>query len=70
MAVANAKAQPLTNGKLKLMICDDSNIIRRKIERELQSIGVARRVDRQRTCERCSSLQLVPLKQLRARQLK
>ncbi|MFL6619650.1 MAG: response regulator transcription factor, partial [Povalibacter sp.] len=36
MAIANAKAQPLTNGKLKLMICDDSNIIRRKIERELQ----------------------------------
>ena len=36
MALANAKAQPLTNGKLKLMICDDSNIIRRKIERELQ----------------------------------
>jgi len=35
MAVASAKAQPLTNGKLKLMICDDSNIIRRKIEREL-----------------------------------
>ena len=36
MASANAKAEPLTNGKLKLMICDDSNIIRRKIERELQ----------------------------------
>ncbi len=36
MALASAKAQPLTNGKLKLMICDDSNIIRRKIERELQ----------------------------------
>ena len=36
MAVANAKAEPLTNGKLKLMICDDSNIIRRKIERELK----------------------------------
>ena len=36
MALANAKAQPLTSGKLKLMICDDSNIIRRKIERELQ----------------------------------
>jgi two-component system, chemotaxis family, chemotaxis protein CheY len=33
MALASAKAQPLTNGKLKLMICDDSNIIRRKIER-------------------------------------
>ncbi|MGH8236659.1 MAG: response regulator transcription factor, partial [Steroidobacteraceae bacterium] len=36
MALASPKAQPLTNGKLKLMICDDSNIIRRKIERELQ----------------------------------
>ena len=36
MALATAKAQPLTKGKLKLMICDDSNIIRRKIERELQ----------------------------------
>ena len=36
MALANAKSQPLTSGKLKLMICDDSNIIRRKIERELQ----------------------------------
>ncbi|HEX4969892.1 MAG TPA: response regulator [Steroidobacteraceae bacterium] len=36
MALVSAKAQPLTNGKLKLMICDDSNIIRRKIERELQ----------------------------------
>jgi two-component system, chemotaxis family, chemotaxis protein CheY len=36
MALATAQAQPLTNGKLKLMICDDSNIIRRKIERELQ----------------------------------
>ena len=36
MASAPAKAAPLTNGKLKLMICDDSNIIRRKIERELQ----------------------------------
>ena len=33
---ASAQAQPLTNNKLKLMICDDSNIIRRKIERELQ----------------------------------
>ncbi|HEY8538612.1 MAG TPA: response regulator [Steroidobacteraceae bacterium] len=36
MALADAKAQPLTKRKLKLMICDDSNIIRRKIERELQ----------------------------------
>ena len=36
MASATATAQPLTNGKLKLMICDDSNILRRKIERELQ----------------------------------
>ena len=36
MALSPAKAEPLTNGKLKLMICDDSNIIRRKIERELQ----------------------------------
>jgi two-component system, chemotaxis family, chemotaxis protein CheY len=36
MSSAPAKAAPLTNGKLKLMICDDSNIIRRKIERELQ----------------------------------
>jgi two-component system chemotaxis response regulator CheY len=33
---APAQAQPLTSRKLKLMICDDSNIIRRKIERELQ----------------------------------
>jgi hypothetical protein len=28
---AAAQAQPLAQGKLKLMICDDSNIIRRKI---------------------------------------
>jgi len=33
---AAAQAQPLAQGKLKLMICDDSNIIRRKIERELK----------------------------------
>jgi two-component system, chemotaxis family, chemotaxis protein CheY len=33
---ATAQAQPLAQGKLKLMICDDSNIIRRKIERELK----------------------------------
>ena len=36
MASATAQAQPLSAGKLKLMICDDSNIIRRKIERELK----------------------------------
>jgi two-component system chemotaxis response regulator CheY len=36
MATATAQAQPLAAGKLKLMICDDSNIIRRKIERELK----------------------------------
>jgi two-component system, chemotaxis family, chemotaxis protein CheY len=36
MASATAQAQPLAAGKLKLMICDDSNIIRRKIERELK----------------------------------
>jgi two-component system chemotaxis response regulator CheY len=36
MAYPSAKAEPLTNGRLKLMICDDSNIIRRKIERELR----------------------------------
>lgn len=36
MAQASAKAERLANGRLKLMICDDSNIIRRKIERELQ----------------------------------
>jgi two-component system chemotaxis response regulator CheY len=33
---AAAQAQPLAQRKLKLMICDDSNIIRRKIERELK----------------------------------
>jgi two-component system chemotaxis response regulator CheY len=37
MARATAtQAEPLSNGKLKLMICDDSNIIRRKIEREFK----------------------------------
>lgn len=36
MATATAQAEPLAQGKLKLMICDDSNIIRRKIERELK----------------------------------
>jgi len=36
MATATAKVEPLPQGKLKLMICDDSNIIRRKIERELK----------------------------------
>jgi two-component system chemotaxis response regulator CheY len=36
MATATAHAQPVAAGKLKLMICDDSNIIRRKIERELK----------------------------------
>lgn len=36
MAIATAKVEPLAQGKLKLMICDDSNIIRRKIERELK----------------------------------
>jgi two-component system, chemotaxis family, chemotaxis protein CheY len=36
MATATAKAQPMPQGKLKLLICDDSNIIRRKIERELK----------------------------------
>jgi two-component system chemotaxis response regulator CheY len=36
MATATAKAEPLAQRKLKLMICDDSNIIRRKIERELK----------------------------------
>jgi two-component system chemotaxis response regulator CheY len=33
---AAAQAEPLAQRKLKLMICDDSNIIRRKIERELK----------------------------------
>jgi len=36
MAIATAQAKPLSAGKLKLLICDDSNIIRRKIERELK----------------------------------
>ncbi len=37
MATATAQAkQQLSAGKLKLLICDDSNIIRRKIERELK----------------------------------
>jgi two-component system chemotaxis response regulator CheY len=36
MATATAKVEPLPQGKLKLLICDDSNIIRRKIERELK----------------------------------
>ena len=36
MATATAHAAPLAQGKLKLLICDDSNIIRRKIERELK----------------------------------
>ncbi|HYM35050.1 MAG TPA: response regulator, partial [Steroidobacteraceae bacterium] len=33
---ATAQAKPLAAGKLKLLIVDDSNIIRRKIERELK----------------------------------
>lgn len=36
LATATAKAQASTARTLKLMICDDSNIIRRKIERELK----------------------------------
>jgi two-component system, chemotaxis family, chemotaxis protein CheY len=36
MATATAHAAPLAQGKLKLLIVDDSNIIRRKIERELK----------------------------------
>jgi two-component system chemotaxis response regulator CheY len=36
MATATAQAKPASAGKLKLLICDDSNIIRRKIERELK----------------------------------
>ena len=36
MALASAQPGPLTKRKLKLMICADSNIIRRKIERELR----------------------------------
>jgi two-component system, chemotaxis family, chemotaxis protein CheY len=35
MSLATAQAEQ-PNRKLKLMICDDSNIIRRKIERELK----------------------------------
>ena len=35
MSVATAQAEEL-NRKYKMMICDDSNIIRRKIERELK----------------------------------
>jgi two-component system chemotaxis response regulator CheY len=34
--MALAQTQPAGDKKLKLMICDDSNIIRRKIERELK----------------------------------
>lgn len=36
MSAVTAEAQAQDNRKLKLMICDDSNIIRRKIERELK----------------------------------
>jgi two-component system chemotaxis response regulator CheY len=36
MAIASAQAKPQAAGKLKLLICDDSNIIRRKIERDLK----------------------------------
>jgi two-component system chemotaxis response regulator CheY len=36
MPAAPAEAHTQVNSKLKLMICDDSNIIRRKIERELK----------------------------------
>jgi two-component system chemotaxis response regulator CheY len=36
MSAATAEVQAHENRKLKLMICDDSNIIRRKIERELK----------------------------------
>jgi two-component system, chemotaxis family, chemotaxis protein CheY len=36
MATATAQAKSQPQGKLKLLICDDSNIIRRKIERELK----------------------------------
>jgi two-component system chemotaxis response regulator CheY len=36
MATATAQAAPVAQGKLKLLIVDDSNIIRRKIERELK----------------------------------
>jgi two-component system, chemotaxis family, chemotaxis protein CheY len=36
MSVATAQAEQNLNRKFKMMICDDSNIIRRKIERELK----------------------------------
>ena len=36
MSVATAQADECLNRKFKMMICDDSNIIRRKIERELK----------------------------------
>jgi two-component system, chemotaxis family, chemotaxis protein CheY len=36
MSVATAQAEQNTQRKFKMMICDDSNIIRRKIERELK----------------------------------
>ena len=36
MATATAQAKTASAGKLKLLIVDDSNIIRRKIERELK----------------------------------
>ena len=36
MSVATAQADQDLNRKFKMMICDDSNIIRRKIERELK----------------------------------
>jgi two-component system chemotaxis response regulator CheY len=36
MAFATAQTQANSARKFKLMICDDSNIIRRKIERELK----------------------------------
>jgi two-component system chemotaxis response regulator CheY len=36
MSVATAQTGPDANRKLTMMICDDSNIIRRKIERELK----------------------------------
>ncbi|MGD9841867.1 MAG: response regulator transcription factor [Steroidobacteraceae bacterium] len=36
MSVATASTSQETNRKLTMMICDDSNIIRRKIERELK----------------------------------
>ena len=39
MSVATAQAEQDLNRKFKMMICDDSNIIRRKIERELKLDG-------------------------------